>query len=305
MVIKQFTSYRELPIGKLKSKSWWSFEKPEDRDQRIVLTVVGGTVFWGLIIYGVCYMFTYYGKPTFPSAKYVQGLEDKVIGNYNCIREHTCFIEHRTDIKECPEDTRLYSVLADDLAEWDVKGLMDKVAQGKSLFADVAFTTIVFRGGEQPVVGLVRRDQYLPAVRLVRRDQYLHEHLKTNIYQDKPPKRLSLPEGFLKLRGQHLFEVEVYRSAVSDKPSCPIPPTEIDVSYRGPNVHNEDFIADALVSVQGNTPYGIGLRFNWCKGSALLTSLNIERWPDQDDWDPDGLTAFIHLIDSIAPRCLK
>jgi hypothetical protein len=115
----------KLLIGKLKSKSWWSFEKPEDRVQRIVLAAVVA-VLWVLIIKGGCGYVHLLGKPTFPSAEHVQGLEDKVIGNYNCIREHTCFIEHRTDIKECPEDTRLYSVLADDLAEWVLRGLWIK-----------------------------------------------------------------------------------------------------------------------------------------------------------------------------------
>jgi len=253
------------------------------------MVILVSPVVWFLILGGLYYFFTRYGEPTLPGMERVGGLEDKVKGNYNCICEHTCFVLRKADgVKDkCPVDTRIYVVLADDLSRSDVQEIMNHVAKGKSLLADVGLAEILFRA-EQPAVDLIRQDSHL-------------EPKKANTYKDKSLRPWSLPPGFLNLRGYYSFEVEAYRPTVSDKPFCPIPPTEIDVSYRESSEDHRNPIADALVSLQGSTPYGIGLRFKWCKGQVLLTSLNIERWPMQDEWDPDGLAAFAHLIDSIAP----
>jgi hypothetical protein len=51
---------------------------------------------------------------------------------------------------------------------------------------------------------------------------------------------------------------------------------------------------------EGNK-YNVGLRFSWGRGHVLLSSLLIEEWPVQSDWDrePDHLNAFVRLVDSL------
>jgi hypothetical protein len=228
----------------------------------------------------------------------VGGLEE-VKDNYSCICKHTCFVLHREGgvTGRCAKDTRLYVVLADDLSVSDVQGLMKDVAGGKSLLADVDFAEILFHpAGADPL------DEH-PIVDLLRQDQ-LHEPIEANIYKGKLPKRWPgpLPSDFLNLRGNHSFEVRSYDDReLKDNSHPTMPPIMLDVRYRSSKEENKNLIEDALVSKQGDARYGVGLRFNWGQGHVLLTSLNIERWPMQSEWHPDGLAAFATLIDSIVP----
>nr|VFK74161.1 MAG: hypothetical protein BECKMB1821H_GA0114242_100192 [Candidatus Kentron sp. MB] len=62
-------------------------------------------------------------------------------------------------------------------------------------------------------------------------------------------------------------------------------------------------LADAITVTKNGVEYGVGLRFNYGKGQVLLTSLEIEKWPDQGEWeeDMDALNGFVRLVTSLFP----